>query len=103
MTRTQYLKVIALSGLALFGTACATQEEGADGEQVASKRECRSFSSPGTKMKESVCRTAEQWAIIDAGEAERQGREGLVDEFFRRAGEAGAFSEGQGFDNPNGL
>jgi len=82
----------------LLGTACSST--GDDGENVASDRECRSFAQPGTKMRESICRTSEQWAAIDAGEAERAGLEDLVDDFFRRQSELGAQGQGPAFDTP---
>jgi len=91
--------ILLVAGFAVLGNACTSPGE--DGEAVASsERECRSFSQPGTKMKESVCRTREQWAMIDAGEAERASREDLTDEFFRRQTELGAQGQGPAFDTP---
>lgn len=91
--------ILMVAGFALFGTACTSSGE--DGEAVASsERECRSFSQPGTKMRESICRTKEQWAMIDAGEAERASREDLTDEFFRRQAELGAQGQGPAVDTP---
>jgi hypothetical protein len=93
------LATMTLCGFAALGSACSTSEASGDGD-VASERECRSFEQPGTKMRESVCRSKEQWAIVDAGNAERNNREELVDEFFRRQGELGAQGQGPAFDTP---
>lgn len=101
MTAKEFRALVLALGMGLLITGCSsTGEDG--GEVAGSERECRSFAQPGTKMRESVCRSAEQWAIIDAGEAERAGREGLVDEFFRRQGELGAQGQGPAFDSATG-
>lgn len=91
-------RVVGLAlGMGLLVAGCSSTGEG---EEVASARECRTFETPGSKMRESVCRSKEQWAIVDAGNAENESREGLVDEFFRRQGELGAQGQGPAFDTP---
>lgn len=91
------LAATLVTAFGLLGAACtSTGDDVADG----SKRECRTFATTGSNLKESICRTQEQWAAIDAGEAERAGREALVDDFFRRQGELGAQGQGQAFDTP---
>jgi len=93
-----FLQAVVATGFVLLGTACSST--GDDSENVASDRECRSFAQPGTKMRESICRTPEQWAAIDVGETELAGREDLVDDFFRRQSELGAQGQGPAFDTP---
>ena len=97
MSAMNFRVVGLVIGMGLLVTGCASTGEG---DAVASDRECRSFEQPGTKMRESICRSKEQWAVIDAGDAERDAREGLVDDFFRRQSELGAQGQGPAFDTP---
>lgn len=79
--------------LPLF-SACAA-EGGSD--LAVNERECRTFEAGGSKMRRSVCMTREEWAFADAQE---QRNEQAMDEFFRRALEAGSLGEGPSFDSP---
>ncbi len=65
-------------GFSLLLSACTTS----DGSEVASDRECRTFQTSGSKMRRSVCMSADEWAVVDAREAERQ-EDADLDEFFR--------------------
>lgn len=94
-------KVVCLAFGLLLLAGCTTPEAGVDtAEAGANKRECRPVSGGlGSRMRQSVCKTAEEWALADA---EAKEREDIQDEFFRRVGENAAQSQAPAFDNPAG-
>lgn len=92
--------------LGLFMLAgCATTDDaaGTDTANAAagSDRECRAVGGgTGTRMRQSVCRTKEEWAVADARAKEQ---EDLQAEFFRRVGENASQTSAPAFDSPTGL
>jgi hypothetical protein len=87
----------ACSFVVLFaGCASSANPEGENTAQ-ASDRECRTERSAGTKMKRSVCMSAEEWAIADA---RNQEKEDLQNEYFRRVRENSTQGAGPQFDTP---
>jgi hypothetical protein len=73
--------------ITLLGTGCASEETGQQIASADSERVCRTASSSGSKMRRSICRTAEEWQEIDRkARADQTTR----DDFFRRARESGA-------------
>lgn len=58
---------MSLAAAAVMVTACTT----GGGDGLASERECRSIERQGSKMRDSVCLSAEEWAQIDAEAAEQ--------------------------------
>jgi hypothetical protein len=91
---TSAILVAALAGLT---TGCT-----ATGDEVASDRECRAVNSNrGTRMRESVCMSKEEWAAVDAREADQQAQNNS-DAFFREQRERGSTgSTSPTFNMPN--
>jgi hypothetical protein len=59
---------ILVAALAGITTGCT-----ATGDEVASDRECRALNTNrGTRMRESVCMSKEEWAAVDARETDQQ-------------------------------
>jgi hypothetical protein len=81
--------ICLLCQVSLF-SACSNTSEIAEGNGVSS-RECRGVSTIGSKMKRSVCKTAEEWAKIDE-EAAKESE--IQNEFFRRVRESAGLSGG---------
>jgi hypothetical protein len=94
---------IALILLALC-CGCSTSSTPEGGEEQAStgdKRECRAVGGgTGSRMRQSVCRTAEEWALADA---EAKEREDIQSEFFRRVGENASQTQAPAFDSAGGA
>jgi hypothetical protein len=92
-------------GLVLSCCVCIAQESrdtGAVAEKAATKKECRSTRSKGTKMRRSICLTREEWAEIDAQTKQALSeQEKDKDGFFRRAIQRGGLGTGDMMDNPN--
>jgi len=88
-------------GLSLLVGGCVTPDETeAESAQLAegSQRECRSNKSTGSRMRNPVCMTMDQWAMFDAKE---KAREDIRGEFFRRVGESSTMGQGASFpQNP---
>ena len=82
--------------VALLSTACASKPEdlAAAATDPAAERVCRGTATAGSKMRRTTCRTAEEWAIIDA---RTRAREDSQDEFFRRAAEGASLGPGPSF------
>ncbi len=91
----QHIRLTLLTTLAFtaFGAGCASAPTtDAAGNAVAANaegqpvRECRYAEGTGTKMRYRICRSQDEWAVLDAAAAEDQD----TDEFFRRTREGGA-------------
>jgi len=79
---TSTILVAALAGIT---TGCT-----ATGDEVASDRECRALNTNrGTRMRESICMSKEEWAVVDAREASQQ-EENNTNAFLREQLERGA-------------
>lgn len=97
---------VAMFSIATFCTACVTQNTREDGSVAKSdgdsERECRTYGTTGTKMKRSICRSKEEWAVVDAREQELESeQERETNSFFRRTSESSSLITGDGLDNPN--
>ena len=74
------------AAILLFGclavTGCTTPE----GENALARadRECRTTKALGTRMRQSVCLSKDEWAYIDAQETERLASEAATDDYLRR-------------------
>lgn len=90
------LAVASLTGLLL--SSCTTPQGEVAGDSVAASEEriCRGAKSSGSRMARQTCRTADEWAIADAKEAQRVA---VQEEFFRRAGEGSSLQQGPAFDS----
>ena len=86
--------LFAVIVIASLSTACSSSDV------ASSDRECRTQSSAGTKMRQSVCHSKERWAAIDASTAEQQQNRDVTDEIFRRSLEQAAQNGGPAFDTP---
>lgn len=91
--------VVCLTFAALMLAGCSTPADTGDGTAVAaSERECRPVSGgTGSRMRQSVCMTKDEWAMADA---EAKEREDIQSEFFRRVGESAAQTQAPAFDSP---
>lgn len=80
---------------------CGTSAPQGEGSAAAAgERECRPVAgATGSRMRQSVCMTAEEWAVADAKAKER---EDIQSEFFRRVGENAAQGQAPAFDDPGG-
>lgn len=94
------LTMIATLCVAVLCTACVSTEEGQS--LASSDRECRTTATAGSKMRQSVCLSKKQWAVIDAREAKQKNDTSATDEFFRRATELSTQSPPAQFDPPTG-
>lgn len=86
-----------------FGTACVTTEEGDDVAASGSDRECRTVATSGSKMRQSICMTRDQWARVDARQAQEAVAESQTEDFFRQALEQATQSPPATFNSPTGL
>lgn len=92
--------LLTLGLLLLAGCSTPAAEEGS-AQSAASERECRAVGGgTGSRMRQSVCRTAEEWALADA---EAKEKEDIQAEFFRRVGENAAQTQAPAFSSPTGL
>ena len=93
------MKLTALMlALGLLAIAGCSSPEGQQVAGAASDRECRPVGgATGSRMRQSLCLTAEEWAHRDAQE---KAREDAQAEFFRRVGENAAQGQGPAFDSP---
>jgi uncharacterized lipoprotein YajG len=91
--------VVCLTFAVLMLAGCSTPADTGDGTAAAeSDRECRPVSgATGSRMRQSVCMTTEEWALADA---EAKEREDIQSEFFRRVGENATQQPGPSFDSP---
>jgi len=79
MNTEKFFQLWALLGMIMLAAACTPT-----GDRVASDRECRAVDSGGgSRMRQSVCLSKEQWAAIDAEEANRRQNETDTDEYLR--------------------
>jgi len=79
---------------------CSTPQdpEGGSAATASSARECRPVSgAAGSRLRQSVCRTQEEWALADAKAKEQ---EDIQAEFFRRVGENTTQGQAPAFDAP---
>ena len=85
----------------LLLAGCASSDNTGDSTSgVASAQECRTAGSAGTKLKRSVCMSAEEWALADA---KAQESEDLKNEYFRRVRENSTQGAGPAFSTPSGA
>lgn len=92
--------VVCLTFAVLMLAGCSTPDSGdsANATAAAGERECRPVSGgTGSRMRQSVCMTKEEWALEDA---EAKKREDIQSEFFRRVGENAAQTQAPAFDSP---
>ena len=70
---------------------------------ASSGKECRvDEAASGTKIKKSICMTTEEWAVVDARNAEiAKEQERLSADALRRIRTQSGLSQGSGMDNPN--
>lgn len=96
-----YFLLTIILGFTGFGSACASSDE--DGA-VSSNRECRTIKTVGSKMRQSICRSTEVWAIYDEREAEAlAANEETKDEIFREALRQSGTIQGPGFDDASAF
>jgi hypothetical protein len=85
MNALKLTSVLLVATLAGINTGCT-----ATGDEVASDRECRAVNANrGTRMRESVCMSKEEWAAVDAREADQQSQNN-TNAFLREQLERGA-------------
>ena len=97
----QYL-LLLVACLVVSVTGCVTQTSKDGVTSDATERECRTTATIGSKMRRSLCLTKEDWAAIDAKEAEiAADKERDSDEFFRRSYQRSGLTTGDAMDNPN--
>jgi len=92
--------VVYLSFAVLMLVGCSTPADSGDSANAtaAGDRECRPVGgATGSRMRQSVCMTRDEWALADA---EAKEREDIQDEFFRRVGENAAQTQAPAFDSP---
>jgi len=83
---TKQFTLAGILGLSLLASACATQ----DGSEVAdagSERECRTQTTKGSKMRQSICLTKKEWRRIDAQQAAILAESDATEEYLRRVQE----------------
>ena len=92
---------VCLAFAVLMLAGCNTPTSDGSSAAAADDRECRPVGGgTGSRMRQSVCMSKEEWAVEDAREQER---EDVQDEFFRRVGENTTQQQGPAFDSPTGY
>lgn len=98
---------VAVCSIVLLCSACVTEEIKNDGSVAENKdksdRECRTFATTGSKMRQSICMSKEEWVVADARQKELdEERERNTNAAFRKIREHSGLSiNGDGLDNPN--
>ena len=81
--KTRLLPLVPMTLAAIILGGCTATDP-----EVAKNRECRTVDSPsGSRMRESLCLTTEEWQRIDARQATILAEGDATDEYLRRTQE----------------